>query len=237
MKNNDVELPRFELNSFYPAMTFIYTIFNNIISDVRVTSSIVNISEEYFNQDLSNYIDNPHIKDLFSVFKRIKDYKNIDVIHYSQDGIKDFTDSILNKDITKSFTDNNMPFIYKTYLENGQDLVRINHNAVCDKLIDIPKGESHKVFDILDGVYDSYYVPNNGKLELDSSKFLGLYLLTTIHKIQDGVYDITKLEEELSELLVTLNNKEKYLPSSVLKSNERNVKRMVRIYKKNNKKV
>ena len=236
MKNNDVELPRFELNSFYPAMTFIYTIFNNKISDVRVTSSIVNISEEYFNQDLSNYIDNPHIKDLFSVFKRIKDYKNIDVIHYSQDGIKDFTDSILNKDITKSFTDNNMPFIYKTYLENGQDLVRINHNAVCDKLIDIPKGESHKVFDILDGVYDSYYVPNNGKLELDSSKFLGLYLLTTIHKIQDGVYDITKVEEELSELLVTLNNKEKYLPSSVLKSNERNVKRMVRIYKKNNKK-
>lgn len=236
MKNNDVELPRFELNSFYPAMTFIYTIFNNIISDVRVTSSIVNISEEYFNQDLSNYIDNPHIKDLFSVFKRMKDYKNIDVIHYSQVGIKDFTDSILNKDITKSFTDNNMPFIYKTYLENGQDLVRINHNAVCDKLIDIPKGEAHKVFDILDEVYDSYYVPNNGKLELDSSKFLGLYLLTTIHKIQDGVYDITKVEEELSELLVTLNNKEKYLPSSVLKSNERNVKRMVRIYKKNNKK-
>ena len=70
MKNNDVELPRFGLNSFYPAMTFIYTIFNNIISDVRVTSSIVNIGEEYFNQDLSNYIDNPHIKDLFSVFKR-----------------------------------------------------------------------------------------------------------------------------------------------------------------------
>ena len=92
------------------------------------------------------------------------------------------------------------------------------------------------MFDILDEVYDSYYVPNNGKLELDSSKFLGLYLLTTIHKIQDGVYDITKVEEELSELLVTLNNKEKYLPSSVLKSNERNVKRMVRIYKKNNKK-
>lgn len=236
MKNNDVELPRFELNSFYPAMTFIYTIFNNKISDVRVTSSIVNISEEYFNQDLSNYIDNPHIKDLFSVFKRMKDYKNIDVINYSQDGIKDFTDSILNKDITKSFTDNNMPFIYKTYLENGQDLVRINHNAVCDKLIDIPKGEAHKVFDILDEVYDSYYVPNNGKLELDSSKFLGLYLLTTIHKIQDGVYDISKVEEELSELLVTINNKEKYLPSSVLKSNERNVKRMVRIYKKNNKK-
>ena len=236
MKNNDVELPRFELNSFYPAMTFIYTIFNNKISDVRVTSSVVNISEEYFNQDLSNYIDNPHIKVLFSVFKRIKDYKNIDVINYSQDGIKDFTDSILNKDITKSFTDNNMPFIYKTYLENGQDLVRINHNAVCDKLIDIPKGEAHKVFDILDEVYDSYYVPNNGNLELDSSKFLGLYLLTTVHKIQDGVYDITKVEEELSELLVTLNNKEKYLPSSVLKCNERNVKRMVRIYKKNNKK-
>lgn len=236
MKNNDVELPRFELNSFYPAMTFIYTIFNNEISDVRVTSSIVNISEEYFNQDLNNYIDNPHIKYLFSVFKRIKDYKNIDVINYSQDGIKDFTDSILNKDITKSFTDNNMPFIYKTCLENGQDLVRINHNAICDKLIDIPKVEAHKVFDILDEVYDSYYVPNNGKLELDSSKFLGLYLLTTIHKIQDGIYDISKVEEELSELLVTLNNKEKYLPSSVLKSNERNVKRMVRIYKKNNKK-
>ncbi|HIR58810.1 MAG TPA: hypothetical protein IAB38_02055 [Candidatus Onthousia excrementipullorum] len=237
MKSKDLELPRFELNSFYPAMTFVYTIFsNNKISDVRVTSSVVNISEEYANQDLGNYMDNPRIKDLFSAFKRIKDYRNIDDIYYSQDGIKDFTDSILNKDITKSFVNNNMPFIYKAYLENGNDLVRINHNAVCDKLIDIPKKEAHRVFDILDEVYDSYYVPNGGKLELDSSKFLGLYLLTTIHRIQDGVYDITKVEEELSELLVTLNNREKYLPSSVLRNNERKVKRMVRIYKKNNKK-
>lgn len=237
MKSKDLELPRFELNSFYPAMTFVYTIFsNNKISDVRVTSSVVNISEEYANQDLGNYMDNPHIKDLFSAFKRIKDYRNIDDIYYSQDGIKDFTDSILNKDITKSFVNNNMPFIYKAYLENGNDLVRINHNAVCDKLIDIPKKEAHRVFDILDEVYDSYYVPNGGKLELDSSKFLGLYLLTTIHRIQDGVYDITKVEEELSELLVTLNSREKYLPSSVLRNNERKVKRMVRIYKKNNKK-
>lgn len=237
MKNNDIELPRFELNFFYPAMTFVYTIFsNNKISDVRVTSSVVNISEEYSNQDLGNYVDNPRIKDLFTVFKRIKDSRNIDDIYYSQDGIKDFTDSILNKDITKSFVNNNMPFIYKAYLENGKDLVRINHNAVCDKLIDIPKKEAHRVFDILDEVYDAYYVPTSGKLELDSSKFLGLYLLTTIHRVQDGVYDITKVEEELSELLVTLNNREKYLPSSVLKNNERKVKKMVRIYKKNNKK-
>ena len=238
MKNNDIELPRFELNSFYPAMTFVYTIFsNNKISDVRVTSSVVNISEEYSNQDLGNYVDNPRIKDLFSVFKRIKDSRNIDDIYYSQDGIKDFTDSILNKDITKSFVNNNMPFIYKAYLENGKDLVRINHNAVCDKLIDIPKKEAHRVFDILDEVYDAYYVPTSGKLELDSSKFLGLYLLTTIHRVQDGAYDINKVQEELNELLITLNSREKYLPASVSRNNERKVRKLVRTYNKKKKDI
>ena len=237
MKSKDIEIPRFELNCFYPTMTFAYTIFDNKISDVRVTSSVVNISEEYSNQDLGNYIDNPHIKDLFSVFKRIKDSRNIDDIYYSQDGIKDFTDSILNKDITKSFVNNNMPFIYKAYLENGKDLVRINHNAVCDKLIDIPKKEAHRVFDILDEVYDAYYVPTSGKLELDSSKFLGLYLLTTIHRVQDGAYDINKVQEELNELLITLNSREKYLPASVSRNNERKVRKLVRTYNKKKKDI
>ena len=237
MKSSDLDLPRFELNSFYPAMTFVYTIFsNNKISDVRVTSSIVNISEEYNNQDLDNYRDNSYIKGLFGVFKRMKESRNLNINYYNQNGINDFVDTVLNEDIIRNFENGKMPFIYKTYLENGEDLVRINHNAVCDKLMNIPKKEAHKVFDILDEVYDSYYVPNNGKLELDSSKFLGLYLLTTIHRVMDGVYDICKVEEELNELLVTLNNKEKYLPSSVLKNNERNIKRLVRIYKKNNKK-
>lgn len=236
LKTRDLPIPRFRNGNIYPAMTFVYSIFNNRVSDVRVTSSVVNINEEYTNQDLGSYIDNYNIKDLFKVFKRIKDSKNIDVDYYSQDGIKNFIDSILNKDITKSFADNNMPFIYKTYLESGEDLVRVNHNAVCDKLIDIPKKEAHRVFDILDEVYDSYYVPTSGKLEFDSNKFLGLYLLTTIHRIQDGVYDIMKVEEELNELLVILNNKEKYLPSSVFNNNERKVKKMVRVYKKNNKK-
>ena len=237
MKSSDLDLPRFELNSFYPAMTFVYTIFsNNKISDVRVTSSIVNISEEYNNQDLDNYRDNSYIKGLFGVFKRMKESRNLDINYYNQKGINDFVDTVLNEDIIRNFENGKMPFIYKTYLENGEDLVRVNHNAVCDKLMNIPKKEAHKVFDILDEVYDSYYVPNNGKLELDSSKFLGLYLLTTIHRVMDGVHDISKVEEELNELLVTLNNKEKYLPSSVLKNNERNIKRLVRIYKKNNKK-
>ena len=237
MKSSDLDLPRFELNSFYPAMTFVYTIFsNNKISDVRVTSSIVNISEEYNNQDLDNYRDNSYIKGLFGVFKRMKESRNLDINYYNQKGINDFVDTVLNEDIIRNFENGKMPFIYKTYLENGEDLVRVNHNAVCDKLMNIPKKEAHKVFDILDEVYDSYYVPNNGKLELDSSKFLGLYLLTTIHRVMDGVHDTTKVEEELNELLVTLNNKEKYLPSSVLKNNERNIKRLVRIYKKNNKK-
>ena len=236
MKNNDIELPRFELNSVCPAMTFVYTIFNNKISDVRVTSSVVNISEEYSNQDLDNYREISAIKDLFGIFKRMKKARNIDINYYNQIGIKEFVDTVLNEDIIKNFETNKMPFIYKSYLENGKDLVRINHNAICNKLLEIPKKEAHSVFKILDKVYDSYYVPNGSRLDLDSSKFLGLYLLTTIRRVMDGVYDICKVEEELSELLVTLNNREKYLPSCVLKNNGRNVKSLVRIYKKKSKK-
>ena len=96
-------------------MTFVYTIFsNNKISDVRVTSSIVNISEEYNNQDLDNYRDNSYIKGLFGVFKRMKESRNLDINYYNQKGINDFVDTVLNEDIIRNFENGKMPFIYTT---------------------------------------------------------------------------------------------------------------------------
>ena len=98
----------------------------------------------------------------------------------------------------------------------------------------IPKREAHKVFEILDVVHDSYYVldSDNGELELSSNKFLGLYLLTTIHRIWDNKYDKSKAIDELSELLVTLNGNDIYLPKTISKRNENNFKALVKDYKK-----
>ena len=235
MKKRDLTLPNFEFRGIYPAMTFTYTFFkNNKISPVRVSSSIININTLYNEQDLDNYRKNTDLKTLLGAFKRLKEFKEININYYNQNGLETFANNVLSRDITKIFNDNSTPFIYKEYLENSEDLVRVNHNAVCDKLMKIPKREAHKVFEILDVVHDSYYVldSDNGELELSSNKFLGLYLLTTIHRIWDNKYDKSKAIDELSELLVTLNGNDIYLPKTISKRNENNFKALVKDYKK-----
>lgn len=235
MKKRDLTLPNFEFRGIYPAMTFTYTFFkNNKISPVRVSSSIININTLYNEQDLDNYRKNTDLKTLLGAFKRLKEFKEININYYNQNGLETFANNVLSRDITKIFNDNSTPFIYKEYLENSEDLVRVNHNAVCDKLMKIPKREAHKVFEILDVVHDSYYVldSDNGELELSSNKFLGLYLLTTIHRIWDNNYDKSKAIDELSELLVTLNGNDIYLPKTISKRNENNFKALVKDYKK-----
>lgn len=235
MKKRDLTLPNFEFRGIYPAMTFTYTFFkNNKISPVRVSSSIININTLYNEQDLDNYRKNTDLKTLLGAFKRLKELKEININYYNQNGLETFANNVLSRDITKIFNDNSTPFIYKEYLENSEDLVRVNHNAVCDKLMKIPKREAHKVFEILDVVHDSYYVldSDNGELELSSNKFLGLYLLTTIHRIWDNKYDKSKAIDELSELLVTLNGNDIYLPKTISKRNENNFKALVKDYKK-----
>ena len=234
MKKSKIAIPRMHENEIYPVMTFTYSLRNNIIRDLEVSSSMILINKEYKEKDLDNYRNIPELKMMIAFLKRLMQEKKIDINIYCQEGINYTINSSLNIDITKSFKENKMPFIWQGQLENSEKIINENHNAVCTELMDIPKEEAHSIFRILDEAPSTFYTPtNNGTLELDSTKFLGMYLLETIHNIQAGTYDIEEVQKELKEILRILNNTEKgYYPISVEQEDLKRIRTMSHDYKK-----
>ena len=215
MKKSDVAIPTMHDEQMYPVMTFTYTLSENKISNLKVSSSTILVRKEYQEKDLDNYRDISELKMMIAFLKRLTQVKNIDADIYFQEGMNNIINTCLNMDITKSFKENKMPFIWKGKLNNAEEIIRENHNAICTELMNIKKEEAHTIFALLDETPSTFYTPKNtGTLELDSTKFLGMYLLETIHDIQTGTYDIGKVQEELKELLKVLNNNEKgYYPT------------------------
>ena len=234
MKKSKVAIPRMHENEIYPVMTFTYSLHNNTIRDLEVSSSMILINKEYKEKDLDNYRNIPELKMMIAFLKRLMQEKKIDTNIYCQEGINYTINSSLNMDITKSFKENKMPFIWQGQLENYKKIINENHNAVCTELMDIPKEEAHSIFRILDEAPSTFYTPTNtGTLELDSTKFLGMYLLETIHNIQAGTYDIEEVQKELKEILRILNNTEKgYYPISVEQEDLKRIRTMSHDYKK-----
>ena len=234
LKKGKASLPKMHVNKIYPVMTFTYSLNNNRISNLEVSSSTILINKVYKEKDLDHYRSIPELKMMITFLKRLTQAKNIDTnIHY-QEGVNDTINSSLNMDITKSFKENKMPFIWQGQLENSEEIINENHNAVCTELMDIPKEEAHSIFKILDEAPSTFYTPTNtGTLELDSTKFLGMYLLETIHNVQAGTYDIEAVQKELKEILEILNNTEKgYYPTSVEQEDLKRIRTMSRDYKK-----
>ena len=215
LKKGKASLPKMHVNKIYPVMTFTYSLNNNRISNLEVSSSTILINKVYKEKDLDHYRSIPELKMMVTFLKRLTQAKNIDTnIHY-QEGVNDTINSSLNMDITKSFKENKMPFIWQGQLENSEEIINENHNAVCTELMNIKKEEAHSIFKILDEPPTAFYtVESKGILELDSTKFLGMYLLETIHTIQSGTYNIEDVQKKLKEILDVLNNTEKgYYPT------------------------
>ena len=234
LKKGKASLPKMHVNKIYPVMTFTYSLNNNRISNLEVSSSTILINKVYKEKDLDHYRSIPELKMMITFLKRLTQAKNIDTnIHY-QEGVNDTINSSLNMDITKSFKENKMPFIWQGQLENSEEIINENHNAVCTELMNIKKEEAHSIFKILDEPPTAFYtVGSKGILELDSTKFLGMYLLETIHTIQSGTYNIEDAQKKLKEILDVLNNTEKgYYPTCAEQEDLKLLRNMHYEYKK-----
>ena len=234
MKRRKVALPKMSEKKLFPVMTFAYTLHQNKISDLKVSSSVISINTVYKERDFDNYRTIPELKMMIAFLKRLSQSKNIEANNHYQEEMEKVINGSLNMDITKSFKENKMPFIWQGQLENFEDMKRQNHNAICTELINIPKKEAHRIFRILDETPSAFYTAkDSGVIELDSTTFLGMYLLEVIHNIQFGTYDIEKVQTELKEILEILNHTEKgYYPSSIEQEDLKRIWTLSRDYKR-----
>ena len=227
-------LPKLQMNEYEPVMSFTYH-FKDFrhITDLRFSKGLVYVDKMYDENDIDKYRDKEDLKNMYIFINNFKSKDNINNI-YTINGIKEVLFNTLGNDLKRKFYNYKIPFIYERCQEEADDLIRLNHNAICDKLSKIPKEEAHKIFRILDEKIDKYYVPdsNNANVVFDSSTFLGYYLMFTINMIMSGKYDIDKESENLKVYLEKLNSKRAYLPANIIKSNENKIKRIVRRYKK-----
>ena len=229
LQDKNILFPSFKLNGLYPTLSFDYTVFSDYkLKGPKFSPSVVRITENYDEQSLDNYRDNTSIKELFRILKILKKEKSIDIGCYEEEDLNNLVTTVLSQDLKERFKIADIPFIYKKSVVNQEELLRKNHNAICDKLYNIPKREAHRIFEIIDEKNHEYFVTSNddeSKIELDSNKLLGIYLLQTIHKIQTGDYDVSIALKEVEELSVFLNKKAIYTPKSLVKKNDIEVKK------------
>ena len=218
-----------------PVMSFTYHFINyKEMSDLRFNPGIIYVDKEYDETDIENYREKEDLKNMYLFLNNLKDSDKDEDI-YTIDGIKDVVFGKIKDELKKKFRDYKLPFIYEKTQEEAEDLIRSNHNAICDKLGKIPKKEAHRIFEIIDEELDKYYIPrsdDSADISLDTSEFLGYYLMSVLNKIQTGKYDIDKESEKLKIYLEKLNSRRAYLPGNITKSNENKIKRLVRNYKK-----
>ena len=80
-----------------------------------------------------------------------------------------------------------------------------------------------------------YYIPSKtseSRIEINPSTEEGIYLLNTIHRIGMNRYNPEEAETEVKELLEKLNEQHEYVPSSLEKSNEKGIKKILKAYQK-----
>lgn len=159
---------------------------------------------------------------------------------YFEGSMKDLISRHLSRKISTRLEAGKVPFIYKAALPDQEKLIEKNHNNTCDILFKIPKPTAHRIYDILDQKESTatYYIPNKTKLskiETDSMTLEGTYLLETLHRIQEQRYNPDEASEEIKILLQELNSNHEYVPSCLSSHNDRQVDRMIKIYKRNKK--
>ncbi len=203
-------------------------------SEWRIEPGIVYVDKVYNSFDIDRYREDETLKNMYIFLNNFKDIENKESI-YSTSGVKDVVFKDISNYLKKKFRDYKLPFIYEKTQEEAEDIIRVNHNSICDKLSKIPKKEAHRIFAVIDEEMDKYYVPRGDRkvdVSLDTSTFLGYYLMNILGKIQKNKYDIDKESENLKNYLEKLNGRRAYLPVGIIKNNEKKIRRMVRDYKK-----
>lgn len=220
-------LIKLEKETTYPVLSFSYSLTkDNVLLPLKITSSLVNINEVFSEKDIQTNPQNPILKDSISILQKLN---NTSEEITTVSSFFQLVDYVLCSNIKEIFQKNNIPFIYQEEITN-KSLTHRNHNQICQVLSEIDKEEAHTIFNIIDENKDKYYTMKNNTtstIELNPDTSLGIYLLSTIHKIKDGTYSREEAIKTISYLLEKLN-KTNYTPYQVRNENNKELRKVLK---------
>ncbi len=221
------KLIQLEKETTYPVLSFSYSLTkDNVLLPLRVTSSLININEVFSEKDIQKNPKNPILDDSISILQKLNNTSEEITTVFSFFQLVDYT---LSTNIKEIFQKNNIPFIYQEEITD-KSLTHKNHNQICQILSEIDKEEAHTIFNIIDENKDKYYTMKNNTtstVELNPDTSLGIYLLSTIHKIQEGTYSQEEAIKTISYLLERLN-KTNYTPYQVRNENNKELRKILK---------
>ena len=220
-------LIKLEKETTYPVLSFSYSLTkDNVLLPLKITSSLVNINEVFSEKDIQTNPQNPILKDSISILQKLN---NTSEEITTVSSFFQLVDYVLCSNIKEIFQKNNIPFIYQEEITD-KSLTHRNHNQICQVLSEIDKEEAHTIFNIIDENKDKYYTMKNNTtstIELNPDTSLGIYLLSTIHKIKDGTYSREEAIKTISYLLEKLN-KTNYTPYQVRNENNKELRKVLK---------
>ena len=221
------KLIQLEKETTYPVLSFSYSLTkDNVLLPLKITSSLVNINEVFSEKDIQTNPQNPILKDSISILQKLN---NTSEEITTVSSFFQLIDYVLCSNIKEIFQKNNIPFIYQEEITD-KSLTHRNHNQICQVLSEIDKEEAHTIFNIIDENKDKYYIMKNNTtstIELNPDTSLGIYLLSTIHKIKDGTYSQEEAIKTISYLLEKLN-KTNYTPYQVRNENNKELRKVLK---------
>lgn len=220
-------LIKLEKETTYPVLSFSYSLTkDNVLLPLKITSSLVNINEVFSEKDIQTNPQNPILKDSISILQKLN---NTSEEITTVSSFFQLVDYVLCSNIKEIFQKNNIPFIYQEEITD-KSLTHRNHNQICQVLSEIDKEEAHTIFNIIDENKDKYYIMKNNTtstIELNPDTSLGIYLLSTIHKIKEGTYSQEEAIKTISYLLEKLN-KTNYTPYQVRNENNKELRKVLK---------
>ena len=221
------KLIKLEKETTYPVLSFSYSLTkDNVLLPLKITSSLVNINEVFSEKDIQTNPQNPILKDSISILQKLN---NTSEEITTVSSFFQLVDYVLCSNIKEIFQKNNIPFIYQEEITD-KSLTHRNHNKICQVLSEIDKEEAHTIFNIIDENKDKCYTMKNNTtstIELNPDTSLGIYLLSTIHKIQEGTYSQEEAIKTISYLLEKLN-KTNYTPYQVRNENNKELRKVLK---------
>lgn len=236
LETNTLSLPTFTEDKLYPTMLFQCLVTKEgKLKKAAITPANLKISKTLTSKDLDNYREVLEAKEFEGWLALLQEKLELDENRYQETSITKIVSTYLSEMLAYNFTNNSIPFIYKSTLPDSDRLILKNHNEMVSDLMKVSKHKAHKIFEVLDQVTESYYVSEktaDSTIELNPETETGVYLLNTLHKFETGTYEPEEASEEVKGLLTKLNSKREYVPSCLNNINDKNVKQMIRRYKK-----
>ena len=228
----DLNFSTLEEDNVYPTIAFINGFKKQDIVHKDITPANIKIDKYYTKDDLKNQFQPREIEDFIDFLAKLERKNKI-----KSNTPIEIIDSYVMKVMETSPRTQSVPLIYQSHLKD-QDLLVFNNHMETSHILSRVKDKqlSNKIFDILDTKDDITYYSlkktKDRKLKLSPKTEEGVYMLNAINSVSDEMYNQDFIVEEATTLLEKLNSQNGYIPSYLIKENNKNMSTKTKEYQK-----